>query len=251
MAMHEAVKYIMSFLLSFTLASAFAADFVDMGPLSGSVQGHVWSKVVNEAGQTQGRNEVWSVMLAAPAKPEFVIKCPDSYPLEAVLQWKNEYGEPFEYKFDRVNGGFHKKFGFEFNPKTSKDIRVVVSTRHSNTDQFYQLSLILSGAGSAPPAAVSPGDGRGFLGTWGRSEGGAEVEIMEVTQSPAGLKLVFRDHPGGPVTSQVVGKMEGNTLVAASPRRKLSIKSLGAGRLAYSSSNHDGSSPWSCVFNRK
>jgi hypothetical protein len=106
-----------------------AGEWVDMGPLDGTAEGHVWSKVVNETGATVGRDESWQVSFAAPAILEFRLECPDSYPLDARVQTKNSYGEVSEFLLDRVDGGFHKKFSSAWDPQTTRDVRVLVSTR--------------------------------------------------------------------------------------------------------------------------
>lgn len=41
---------------------------VDMGPIGGSAQGHVWSRVVDEVGNTQGRAESWTLQAGVPSR---------------------------------------------------------------------------------------------------------------------------------------------------------------------------------------
>lgn len=128
-----------------------ASAWVDMGPVQGTAQGHVWAKVVDEAGNTTGRNERWDVKLPAPAAPEFIIKCPDPYALEAVITWQGEYGDYLEWKLERIAGGFYKKWSSPWDPKKSRNIRVSIASRHPPTDQKYQLIVNLHGVGNAVP----------------------------------------------------------------------------------------------------
>lgn len=132
--------------VSFLLCGApvSANEWVDMGPLDGSAEGHIWSKVVDQVGNTRGRNEIWSVELPAKAHIEFIVKCPDPYPLEVRVQWRGEYGDLFDGPIERRVDGFYQKFN-NWSPEKQRDIRVVVFSRKPSTDQRYQLTVNLFG----------------------------------------------------------------------------------------------------------
>lgn len=235
-----------------------AAEWVDMGPIDGAVEGHVWSKVINEAGQTNSRDESWQVNFAAPAIFEFRLQCPDPYPLDARVQMRNEYGEVSEYVLDRVAGGFHKKFGSAWHPATTRDVRVLVSTRQPGTDQRYQLTLgQFDVAGKPIPSSSTSrvGDARptgaiaAFLGTWSRMENGSVAEYLQLVESADGIEIIFLAPDGHTITSRLPGRLEAGVLSAASARRKVRIVAVD-GKLDYTSSDHDGSALWNGLFTR-
>jgi hypothetical protein len=232
---------------------AVAADWAEMGPVQGTVQGHVWSKVIDESGQAKGRNEVWLLKLVAPARPEFIVLCPDPSSLEALVQWKSEYGESLEYKLDRVPTGFRKKFSSAWDPKKSRDIRILITTRQASADQHYQLTVnLLDESGQPQAGTAGPERGQGdFAGLWIRSEGGRLVEAMDISVSAQAVEIIFRDRPGGPETGRATGRLTGGRLEAANARRRITATLTGLGRLAYTSTNLDGSSPWSGEFVRQ
>lgn len=237
--------------------AAWATDWVDMGPLAGTGNGHVWSKVLDETGRTEERAESWSVTLPAPAVVEVRVRCADPYPLQARVQSKSLAGDPSEYDLDRGAGGFHKKFSSPWDPRTTRDIRVQIWPRQPGTDQQYQLTVDLfdaagrplSGAGAAGATSGSAGAVEGFLGSWSRTEGGRIAEIMEIVRSGSEILILFRGPGGGPVTSRLSARMQGSQLVASSAQRKLWITRSSAG-LAYASSQLDGSGLWQCTFVR-
>lgn len=230
------------------------AEIVDMGPLTGSVEGHVWSKVINEAGQVQSRDEVWQVQMAAPALVEVSMRCPDPYPLEVLVQWLGDEG-PADYALERVSGGFSKRFSWPWNPVTMRNLRVLVRSRHPGTDQQYQLSLSFGdgAAGNASPAqsdaAAPPTDLTAFLGNWLRMEDGAVAEYMELAQSGDALEIIFRAADGQTITSRLPASLRDGAVVATSAGRRVRIVAS-AGRLEYVSSNLDGSGPWQSWFTR-
>ncbi len=253
--MRLALHFVTASVLALPLHAGIAggADLVEMGPVQGTVQGHVWSKVINEAGQTQGRDEVWLLQLAAPASPEFIVLCPDPYPLEALVQWKTEYGESFEIRLDRVAKGFHKKFSSPWDPGKSRDIRIVISTKHAPADQRYQLTVNLLDASGRPQGAavVSKQVEESFEGLWARVESGVLGDFMEISVTEQSVQIVFRDRPRGPETGRASGRLTAGRLEAANARRKIIATLKGSGRLAYTSTNLDGSSPWSGEFLRQ
>lgn len=236
-----------------------AGEWVDMGPLDGTAEGHVWSKVVNETGATVGRDESWQVSFAAPAILEFRLECPDSYPLDARVQTKNSYGEVSEFLLDRVDGGFHKKFSSAWDPQTTRDVRVLVSTRQPGTDQRYQLTLSLFDvAGNPLPSSSAtqvgdesaPASTADFLGTWLRRENGIVVEYLQLVETADGIEIIFLDRDGRTITSRSPGRLQAGVLNAASAQRKLRIVAVD-GILDYTSSDHDGSALWNGQFTRE
>lgn len=235
-----------------------AADWVDMGPLNGTAEGHVWSRVINETGATVSRDESWQVSFAAPAILEFRLLCADPYPLEARVQSKNAYGEVSEYLLDRVAGGFHKKFSSVWNPQTTRDVRVLVSTRQPGTDQRYQLTLTLFDAAGKPLSASPPTQGEGvltsaatteFLGTWLRKENGSVAEYLQLVEGANGIDIIFLAPDARTVTGRLAGRLQAGVLSAASAERQVRIVVTG-GELDYTSSNLDGTAAWNGRFTR-
>lgn len=237
---------------------ARASEWVDMGPLKGSVEGHVWSKVINEAGVTSSRAESWQVSISGPAAPEFRLRCADPYSLEVRVQSQNAYGEISEYLLDRVAGGFHKKFSSVWDPKTTRAVRVLVASRHPETDQRYQLTLgLFDGAGkpltegsarigeAGPPAETAE-----LLGMWLRMENGRVAEYMQLVELADGVEIRFLAPDAQTVTSRLTGQLRQGVLSATSDKRKLRIVATGE-RLDYTSSNLDGTAAWNTQFTRK
>ncbi len=247
--------------VSFLLCGApvSANEWVDMGPLDGSAEGHIWSEVVDQVGNTRGRNEIWSVELPAKAHIEFIVKCPDPYPLEVRVQWKGEYGDLFDGPIERRAEGFYQKFE-NWSPEKQRDIRVVVFSRKPSTDQRYQLTVNLFGQDgkllqrerTAPRETPLPG----FAGVWTRSEGGRVVDKISIVAKGSMYELIFQESEDGPVVSRGIGRVEGNVLVVDSwvlsrKSRTVKIQLASNDILSYTSHNPDGSEPWQGEFRRR
>jgi hypothetical protein len=156
---------VLKFCITLILAStplAAAVEWVDMGPLQGTGNGHVWSKVVDEVGNIVGRNEIWSVKLPAPAVVEVIVKCPIPSQLGVTVKWKSEYGDALEWGVEQTGSGFYHKFSDPWSPATQKEIKIVVATRAATSDQVYQLICNLYDASgrliSQPVATHDPMD---------------------------------------------------------------------------------------------
>ncbi len=124
---------------SFINSQVIANEWVDMGPLKGSAEGHIWSKVVDEVGNTQGRNEEWQLSLPCSVNMEFIVKCPDSYSLEVSLNYQHDWHGIIELKPDRTADGFYcKNYNFK-DAHLIKNFNIKVYSRKPSTDQKYQL----------------------------------------------------------------------------------------------------------------
>ncbi|KAF1083446.1 MAG: hypothetical protein GQF41_0224 [Candidatus Rifleibacterium amylolyticum] len=145
-----------SFLLAMISCQSFANEWVDMGPLQGSVEGHVWSKVVDEVGNTQGRNEIWQLSLPCPVLAEIIVKCPDPYPLEVAVDYTHDWHGTIQLKPERTSTGFYTKEIALRDPERIKKLRISVYSRKPATDQRYQLIVNLTGLDGKPLTAAAP-----------------------------------------------------------------------------------------------
>ncbi len=128
---------------SFLNSRLLANEWVDMGPLKGSAAGHVWSKIVDEVGNTQGRNEVWQLALPCPVVLEIIVKCPVPHALEVKIDYEHAYHGIIELKPTRTADGFHEKEINFKDPHLIKNMNIQVYSRKPSTDQRYQLLVNL------------------------------------------------------------------------------------------------------------
>jgi hypothetical protein len=230
-----------------------APEWVDMGPVDGSVQGHVWSKVIDEVGNTQARYEVWQVALPSQAEVEFAIQAPDPHRLDVRILYTGVYGDPIEHLLSANEnvfpGGYRHVYG-PWAPEGVRNIRIAVATRDSSTDQIYQLTVRLSSVAGAPTdgAAADRTVPAALLGTWLRNENGQLVESMEIAASGEDVTLTFFDGSGGE-TGRATGVYANGRLTASNPRRLITIVLQGTD-ISYTSTDHDGGNPWSGQFHR-
>lgn len=137
-----------------------ANEWVEMGPLNGSAEGHVWSKVVDEVGNTKGRNEVWQLSLPCPASLDITVRCPDPYSLEVVFEYRHAHHGILEFKPDRIADGFSKKGLNLREDKLITNMKIKVYSRKPSTDQRYQLIVDMKTLDGKPvPAKGSASSG--------------------------------------------------------------------------------------------
>lgn len=186
---------ILLFCCLFALISiqSFANEWVDMGPLNGSAVGHVWSRIVDEIGNTQGRNEVWQLSLPCPVIAEIVVKCPDPYLLEVSLDYTHAYHGVIQHKPERTATGFYtKEFTFK-EPELIKNLRISVYNRKPSTDQRYQLTVnmkTLDGKPATPVASSASAPGLvDVSGTWIEVVNDPDVSGSQVVFSQSGNQI--------------------------------------------------------------
>lgn len=226
-----------------------AQDWFDMGPIDGSADGHVWSRVIDEVGNTQARFEEWHMALPAEADVDIALQAPDPGKLDVRIRYTGQYGDPIEHLLsaeeNAAPGGYRHVYG-PWSPEGVRDIRILVATRDSSTDQVYQLTVTLTPRAGETPAET--GTPAALLGTWSRSENGTKVESMDIVASGDAVTLIFRDAAGGE-TGRATGKMANGRLTASTARRLVTI-TLEGNQLSYTSSDHDGGNPWTGYFQR-
>jgi hypothetical protein len=208
-------------LFSFTNCCLQANEWVDMGPLKGSAEGHVWSKVVDEAGNTQGRNEVWQLTLPCPVTVEVIVKCPDPYPLEVSVNYQHDWHGIIELKPDRTADGFyHKNYNFK-DAHLVKNLNIRVYSRKPSTDQRYQLVVNMrtidgqpisdsTAASSSAPASSGSGE-EIFAGKWRSTDKGATY-IMIMTLNGKNYDVTWQENDTGAITSRGKGTVENGSL---------------------------------------
>ena len=237
---------------------ARANEMADMGPLTGSAEGHIWSMVVDDAGNTKGRNEIWQLSLPGPVKREIIVKCPDPYPLEAELVYQHaEHGMMYG-KLTRTPNGFHQKEIIFNKYQLIKNMTFKVYARKPSTDQRYQVLVNLTTLDGQPVSAAAPNStpvpegttdvSAPFVGKWASAHPGVTY-IMIVTQVGAGYDVTWQENEQGSVTSRGKGKVEDGRLVIDWRPGSNRIGTLHeSGK--YRSTNMSGAEPFESTFTR-
>lgn len=235
----------------FSVAVAAAVDTVDRGPLPGTGEGRIWSRVVDQVGNTQGQAEVWHL---GPARPDVrlrvTLEAPIAEQISTRVHLMTTDGGLVEFEVAdpqyRTPNGFSAVIGPFKRPDLNPDLRVVLYPRKPSMDQTYRLSAAWEGGDAAPAEAV--GEAADWLGIWRRSEGGTIVEMIEIQTDGTGFVLIFRDAEGQE-TSRLAAVLVDGVLTARGTKRLVSIV-LGEGVLQYTSTDFDGSNRWDGAFLR-
>jgi len=209
-------------LLALAAGSARAnIEYVDMGPVSGTVQGHVWSKVVDEVGNTKGRAETWQVNLDGPADVVFTFRAPDLYQVNARISWWIDGEGEFTWDMgstpkEQIPGGY--QISFSFDPKFKKRIAVTVSPKRTVADQIYQLTVASARTGQTP-ATGAAGDSpeTAVVGTWVYRRNDQIRETLVIARSGEGFTVTVLDADGAQI-SRTDGRFENGWLVTQDAR---------------------------------
>jgi len=192
-------------LLSFGLAdiAAAAPNWVDMGPIGASAQGHVWSKVVDEVGNTQGRSESWSLPQGGPSRIVVTLRAPNPADLDLRIKLRFPDGNTGEFRLPApdkaIPGGFQQVISRAVpGPRAQGEVMAVTGIAVSPTkefvDQRYQLTVEVTPLAGQPPATSSavPSVDRlasRMQGSWNRYDNGTLVETLEVGRDPQGWRV--------------------------------------------------------------
>ena len=193
-------------LLSLSVADIAAAspEWVDMGPVAGSVQGHVWSKVVDEVGNTQGRAESWTLQQGVPSRVVVTLRTPDPGSVEVRMNFRYPDGDSgylhLPYPGKEIPGGYRQVIdriipGTKPADKTNALFSITVFPTKPSTDQRYQLLVEITPlSGSAQPATSAPSASVEAMaakmqGVWKRYNNGTWLETLEVGRDAQGWRV--------------------------------------------------------------
>ena len=199
-------------LCSAVLPSTWAAvEWVDMGPISGSVQGSVWSKVVDEVGNTQGRAETWTLNPGVPSKVVITLRAPDPRNLELRINLRHLDGDTGFLRLPELGkeipGGYQQVIKKVIpGSKPSRDgsalPSISVMPTSTSTNQRYQLTVeIVPLDGPLPTTAAPSGGGIDALaapmeGQWTYTDRSGKTETFEFVRSGNSWLVVIRDSAG-------------------------------------------------------
>jgi hypothetical protein len=243
-------------LLALAAGSARAnIEYVDMGPVSGTVQGHVWSKVVDEVGNTKGRAETWQVNLDGPADVVFTFRAPDLYQVNARISWWIDGEGEFTWDMgstpkEQIPGGY--QISFSFDPKFKKRIAVTVSPKRTVADQIYQLTVASARTGQTP-ATGAAGDSpeTAVVGTWVYRRNDQIRETLVIARSGEGFTVTVLDADGAQI-SRTDGRFENGWLVTQDARNGGRARVSPDGSLEFVSTRLDtGAVVWTGRYTRK
>lgn len=193
-------------LLSLSVAdlAATAPEWVDMGPIAGSVQGHVWSKVVDEVGNTRGRAESWTLQQGVPSRIVVTLRAPNPDDLDLRIRLRFPDGDSGEFRLPApdkaIPGGYQKVIARALpGPRAQgEDMAVTGITVYPTrefVDQRYQLTVEITplsaspqSSTSAPSASVAAMAGS-MQGVWKRYGNGTLLETLEVGRDAEGWRV--------------------------------------------------------------
>ena len=89
-----------------------------------------------------------------------------------------------------------------------------------------------------------------FVGKWLRKEGSQVVEYIEIYQSGQGLEFFNRSTANGTPYGKGTGNIVNGNFEGKGSNRIIRMKMNGQNQIEYTSTDPDGSKPWSCIWLR-
>lgn len=131
--------------------------------------------------------------------------------------------------------------------KDGKSINVPVN---SNDILRIEFTTPSSPQNTVIPSTVS----NPMLGKWLRKEGGTTAEYMEIIQGKGGeIEMNFRSPSSDNITFKGLGTLQNGEIKSKftqGSKRKYSLRLNTSNQIEYTSSELDGTKPWSCVWTR-
>ncbi len=181
---------------SVMLPNAWASpEWVDMGPISGSVQGHVWSKVVDEVGNTRGRAESWTLNSGVLSKIVVTLRAPEAQNLELRVNLRHPDGDTsylqLPYPGTEIPGGYRTVVnnvipGAKPTRERSAMPSISVMPVRNSTDQRYQLTVEIFPLDGSSPGVMPPQGGVDAFDLSGIWQHGNNGEHWTITRQPDG-----------------------------------------------------------------
>lgn len=219
------------FLISISPAARAAAQWVDMGPIAGSVQGHVWSKVIDELGNTRGRAESWSLAQGVASRIVVTLRAPNPNLLDLRIHLVHPDGDTGELKLPypgkEIPGGYQTEIkqvlpGPRPTREKSAVSKITVSPNSSSMDQRYQLTVEiqpLAGASassaSSSTSAQNAAGPQAVEGQWVRRSGSEVLETLNIRHDGSSWIVTGSEPKGNGFRRRIVG--QGNGWIVLEP----------------------------------
>ena len=217
-----------------------AVETIDRGPVAGSAEGRVWSRVVDQVGNTQGQAELWHIgQPPTGASLRLDVDAPLAGQMDIRIPWMTGDGGIVElsvsYDGYRTPTGFSCTLDAVRRPDLNPDPVVILYPRVVTMDQTYRISVTWSGGEAADDVVAEPE-------RWNYAEKGQLRWTLELHRSGDALTLVFIG-ADGQENSRLVATESDGTIRARSGQQEVTIR-RGDGYLDYLSANVDGSDPF-------
>lgn len=196
--------------LAFVNPAAAAPDWVDMGPIAGNAQGHVWSRVVDEVGNTKARAESWTLSQGVPSQIVITLRAPNPQLLDLRIKLRHPNGDTGEFRLpapDKVIPGGYRQTIRRALPGSrpqGSDMAVsaiTIAPASESMDQRYQLVVEVVPITGKSPATTTPAPtpvertAAQMRGVWKRYGNGTLLESLEVGRDAQGWR-VLQSEPG-------------------------------------------------------